>query len=73
MRFAVAGALSFVHPLLDGTAGHVAWTETLADRVYYSEGLAGFLAWSLGCGLRPVLMTVAVATGGRMLVKGVRG
>jgi len=45
------------HPLLDGTAGHYAWTETLADRVYYSEGLTSFFAWVLHRGQRPVLVT----------------
>jgi len=55
----MAGASSFVHPLCDGTAGHRAWAETLADRVYYSEGLAGFLGWRVARG--------------RLLVKGVRG
>jgi len=45
------------HPLVDGIVGHLAWCETLADRVYYSEPLAGFLGWASARGVRPVLVT----------------
>ena len=45
------------HPMVDGTTGHVAWVETLGDRVCLSEGLLGFLDWSWRTGFRPVLVT----------------
>ncbi len=45
------------HPLVDGRAGHYVWTESLADRVCYSELLGGFLGWAAREGLRPVVVT----------------
>jgi len=45
------------HPLCDGVTDRLAVTESLGRRVCYSEGLAGFLAWSAARGLRPVLVT----------------
>ena len=45
------------HPLLDGRAGRYVWTETLGDRVCFTEGMGSFFAWASRQGSCPVVVT----------------